>query len=96
MLPTGERLDVYALFFPIAYDNKFRLIKYVDLIWQILSDAAKPLRTGTVPMEHLTRTIEYLLLANRNQDSQDFSLSAANIKEAVTASNIFEFCGLLS
>ena len=87
----------YTRFFlPEAFDAGFRLKTYADLIWTMLIEAAKPLGTGTVPMEHLTRTIEYLLLAGRKADSPQFQLDEARVDAAVDASNLRYFCGLLA
>ncbi len=83
-------------FLPKAYESGFRLKDYADAIWQALIAAAKPLGTETVPMEHLTRTIEHLLLANRKSDSPAFRLDDEKIDAAVAASSLFEFCGLMA
>lgn len=94
--PENSDWTYTRFFFPEAYESGFRLKDYADSIWLALVEAAKPLGTGTVPMEHLTRTIEYLLLANRKADSRAFRLDEAGIEAAVAASNLFEFCGLMS
>lgn len=87
----------YTRFFvPEAFEAGFRLKDCADRIWQVLIGAAKPLGTDTVPMEHLTRTIEYLLLAGRKKDSPRFELNDEAIDAAVDASNLRTFCGLLS
>jgi len=94
--PENSDWTYTRFFLPEAYESGFRLKDYAELIWPILIDAAKPLGTGTVPMEHLTRTIEYLLLANRKADSLTFRLDDAKLDAAVAASNLSEFCGLMS
>lgn len=67
--PEDSDWTYTRFFLPEAYDSGFRLKDFAELIWPALIEAAKPLGTGTVPMEHLTRTIEHLLLANRKADS---------------------------
>lgn len=94
--PEDSDWTYTRFFLPMAYESGFRLKDYADSIWQALIAAAKPLGTGTVPMEHLTRTIEYLLLANRKADLPEFKLEDPMIDAAVAASNLFAFCGLMS
>ena len=87
----------YTRFFlPEAYRAGFRLHKKADLIWSMLIDAAKPLGTDTVPMEHLTRTVEYILLAARKVDSSQFEFDDVQVQAAVDASNLKHFCGLMA
>ena len=87
----------YTRFFlPEAFDAGFRLKEYADLIWTTLIEAAKPLGTASVPMEHLTRTVEYMLLAGRKADSAQFQLDEARVSAAVDASNLRHFCGLMA
>lgn len=93
--PENTDWTYTRFFLSEAYDAGFRLNKYADLLWSLLIDASKPLGTGTVPMEHLSRTIEYLLLAGRNADSPQFELNDVQVQAAVDASNLKHFCGLM-
>lgn len=94
--PEDSDWTYTRFFMPEAYEAGFRLKDSVDSIWHVLIEAAKPLGTDTVPMEHLTRTIEYLLLSNRNFDSPDFTFGNEQISAAVAASNLWEFSGLMA
>ncbi len=94
--PEHSTWTYTRFFLPKAYKSGFRLRKYAPIIWLALINASKPLGTGTVPMEHLTRTVENLLLANRKIDSPEFTLDDSLVSIAVAASNLGEFCGLMS
>lgn len=87
----------YTRFFlPEAYKAGFRLREHAGMIWTLLKAAADPLPKGTVPMEHLTRTIEHILLANRKADATDFELDTKLVEAAVDVSNLKYFSGLMS
>lgn len=94
--PEDSTWTYTRFFLPAAYEAGFRLKHYAPIIWPALIEASKSLGTGTVPMEHLTRTVEYLLLANRKGDSPTFRLDDEMVSIAVAASNLEEFCGLMS
>lgn len=94
--PEDSSWTYTRFFLPLAYESGLRLKDSAKIIWPALLEAAKPLKTGTVPMEHLTRTVEHLLLANRNEDSPIFKFDEVKIDAAVAASNLLEFCGLMS
>lgn len=87
----------YTRFFlPEAYKAGFRLEKHAEMIWTSLKAASDSLPKGAVPMEHLTRTIEHILLANRKVDATDFELNLKLVEAAVDASNLKYFSGLMS
>lgn len=94
--PENSDWPYTRFFLPDAYKAGFRLQNYSELIWSILLAAAEPLRTKTVPMEHLTRTIEHLLLANRNNDLETFRLDSQLVEKAVDASNLRSFSALMT
>jgi len=85
----------YTRFFlQLAYDNGFRLASYADAIWRKLW-AAKGLSGDSIPMEHLSRTVEFLLVSGTASDSRNFKLTPKAIDDAVAASNLRYFSGLL-
>lgn len=86
--PLGTKWTYTRFFLPEAYGAGFRLSTYTDFIWKALSSAASALGAGSVPMEHLTRVIESILLASRLQDSPYFVLSVDDIDSAVNSSNL--------
>ncbi len=94
--PENSDWSYTRFFLPDAYKAGFRLQNYSGLIWSNLLAAAEPLRTKTVPMEHLTRTIEHLLLANRNDDLETFRLDSQLVEKAVDASNLRSFSALMT
>lgn len=86
----------YTRFFlPLAYDNGFRLASNAAAIWKKLRAAAKGLRGDSIPMEHLSRTVEFLLVYGKASDSRNFKLTPKAIDAAVAASNLRYFSGLL-
>lgn len=86
----------YTRFFlPLAYDNGFRLANHSDTIWRNLRAAAKGLPADSIPMEHLSRTVEFLLVYGKGADSRNFKLTGKAIDDAVNASNLSNFSGLL-
>ena len=94
--PEDSDYTYTRFFLPYAYENGFRLRNFAKPIWSALKKASMPLGDDSIPMEHLFRTVEFLLLAGRQFDKGDYSISQKNILEAVEASNIREFCGVMS
>lgn len=94
--PENSDWTYTRFFLPQAFESGFRLEKFNNEIWAMLSEAARPLGTGTVPMEHLTQTIEYLLLANREKDEPHFELDEEMISAAIDASNLRHFSSLMA
>ncbi|MBS4068160.1 MAG: ATP-binding protein [Sulfurimonas sp.] len=93
--PENTDWTYTRFFLPQAYMAGFRLKSYSAIIWSNLEKAADGLGTNTIPMEHLTSTVEYLLLANRRLDSISFELSSVQVEDAVAASNLEHFAGLM-
>ncbi|MDH4283699.1 MAG: ATP-binding protein [Gallionellaceae bacterium] len=93
--PENSDYSFTRIFLPQAYDHGFRLSKYANKIWSNLMKAAKGLYSNSIPMEHLSRTIEFILVAESQNDCKDFTIKPANIKAAVDASNLQYFSGLM-
>jgi len=86
----------YTRFFlPLAFDSGFRLSSNDDAIWKNLKAAAKGLPDDSIPMEHLSRTVESLLVFGAKSDNRNFTLTPKAIDDAVAASNLRYFSGLL-
>jgi hypothetical protein len=86
----------YTKFFaPEAFENGFRLVDYASTIWSKLKSAAGK-SSDSIPMEHLCLTIEYLLLSSFELDNSKYKLSENQIDDAVEASNLADFSGLLA
>ena len=94
--PEGSEFTYTKFFLPIAFDNGFRIKDYATPIWTALKKASEPLGEKSVPVQHLFRTVEYLLLSCRVKDGEKFAISKKDISDAVDASNIREYCGVLS
>lgn len=94
--PRESKWTYTRFFLPQAYGAGFRLATYTDPIWASLSTASAALGAGSVPMEHLTRTIENLLLAGRLKDSEKYVLTLDEIEVAVSASNLEGFSSVMN
>jgi len=94
--PLDSDYTYTRFFLPYAYANGFRLKDCAKPIWSALKKASLPLGTDSVPMEHLFRTVEYLLLSSRSSDTDNFAISRQRILEAVEASNLRDFCGVMT
>ena len=92
--PVDSDFTFTRFFLPYAFDNGFRMSSYSDDIWSALVIAAKQLTADSIPMEHLSRTIEYLLVKGSKSDSPKFTFKKNDISSAVKASNLNYFFGL--
>lgn len=93
--PEGSGWSYTRFFLPLAYHSGFRLSKCAQQIWDELAFAASLGNHGMIPMEHVCLTIEFLLLANRELDCSNFTLSNQDIQVAVESSNLEAFSALL-
>lgn len=91
--PEDSDWSFTRFFLPEAYKNGFRLSTYSKPIWSALKKAAN---SESVPMEHLSRTIEFILVASKREDRPDFELNAEHISTAIQASNLQYFSGLMT
>lgn len=94
--PENSDYTYTRFFLPLAYENGFRLRKFANPIWSALKKSSLSLGENSLPMEHLFRTIEYLLVAGRHSDTSDYAITRQNILDAIAASNLEEFCGVMS
>ncbi|CAM5569717.1 ATP-binding protein [Eoetvoesiella caeni] len=93
--PEGSGWSYTRFFLPQAYEAGFRLFNYAHEIWEVLFRALGSYTEAGVPMEHVCLTVEYLLLALRSQDCYNVAISAKDITDAVDASNLAVFSGLM-
>lgn len=93
--PEGSGWSYTRFFLPEAYQNGFRLAAYNAALWQTLAAAVGPHGSAGIPMEHICLSVEYLLLAARAEDCHNFLISEDDIREAVDASNLALFSGLM-
>ncbi|MDP2102589.1 MAG: ATP-binding protein [Methylotenera sp.] len=94
--PEDSGISFTEFFLPIAFEGGFRLSNHSNQIWKELKKAASGLESQAMPMQHLTSTVAYLLLAARNLDDKNFKFKNAAIIEAVERSTLKYFSGLLS
>lgn len=94
--PAGSAWTYTRFFLPQAFDSGFRLQSYAEPLWRQLHKACQRYDGGSVPMEHLTRTVEHLLLAQHANDRAGLTLSEAEIELSVRASNIYDFTDLMN
>lgn len=90
--PEESGYTFTSFFLPAAYGNGFRLSSFAKPIWNALM---KVTIDDSVPMEHLTRTIEYLLVAGSKKDAKNYVLTPGIISTAVEGSNLQYFTGLM-
>jgi hypothetical protein len=93
--PEGSNWSYTRFFLPCAYSAGFRLSRYYRRIWEELTNIAGFGGKCAIPMEHICLSVEFLLLASRDQDCTSFSLNDADIEAAVDASNLASFSAIL-
>lgn len=93
--PLDSDWTYTRFFFPEAYRSGFRLASCANRIWDKISTAAKMLHTQSVPMDYVTRIIEFILVVSRNEDSNNFLLDDSRIQEAIAASNLKLFASIM-
>lgn len=93
--PAGSTYTFTKFFLPIAYENGFKISAYAEEIWRELLKASNELKEDSVPMEHLSRTVEYLLISSTHADTPKFKLTREIIRNAVEASNLWSFSSSL-
>jgi hypothetical protein len=94
--PEASGWSYTRYFVPCAFAEGFRLKNYAAKIWTTLSLAGENLNAGSLPMEHVCLTIEYLLLSSRHRDAATLDLSEDDVRKAVDASNLKSFSGLMN
>jgi len=91
--PADSGWSFTRFFLPLAFAAGFRLAAHHQLIWQQLVLVVGDYFVERIPLEHVFRVIEYLLIYNRGNDSEKFELNEAVIRFAVEQSDIREFLG---
>lgn len=93
--PEGSEWTYTRFFLQEAFDEGFRLKHAASKIWRELMKVASTFGAVSVPMAYVTRTIEFILLAVREQDKVNFVLTDEDIKVAVDASGLLNFGGVM-
>lgn len=89
--PEESSYTFTNFFLPYAFENGFKISSYADDIWQALRKASVELTADSIPMEHLSRTVEHLLVAGSKDDCPKFKFEKKSISDAVEASNLRSF-----
>ncbi len=89
--PEGSGWSFCRFCVPRAFDGGFRVASYSNLVWSSLKEVAALPHGATFPMEHVFRTIEFLLLSLRQKDKPGLRLSPEEVGLAVEASNLAAF-----
>lgn len=94
--PLDSDISFTRFFLPEAFDNGLRLTTYASKIWKALKNARIGSENFAIPMQHLTSTVAYLLLAARSTDSKIYKFDQKIIEDSVDRSALKYFSGLLS
>jgi hypothetical protein len=94
--PIGSDWSYTRFFYPEAYRAGFRLEEYSETLWDMMLEAAHQMHTQSIPMEYLTRVVEYLLLAFRGEDAPDFRLDKNKLNQAIKESNLELFASIMA
>jgi hypothetical protein len=81
--PPGSNFSFTRYFFPKAYEEGFRLANYSDELFQAfinVRQAAKVIGKMEIPMQYLTKTIEYILITY-GVDGHDLNYLSQNMFE---------------
>lgn len=76
---------------PAAYSHGFRLANYTDEIWRTFQSKAFGAYKKNLPLEHVFRTIGYILRYCKHNDRLLLTLVLDDIERAVDKSNITNF-----
>jgi len=93
--PEGSEWSYTRFFLPCAFRAGFRLSKFYKRIWEELTKVSGFADKATIPMEHICLSVEFLLLASRDQDCASFTLTDPEIEAAVDSSNLASFSAIL-
>lgn len=93
--PEDSDYTFTRFFLPQAYDSGFRLRHYTQPLWKALRSASKQMDVDSIPMEHLSRSIEFILVLAQQSDANSFKLTRELIDIAVQASGLKAFSGVM-
>jgi hypothetical protein len=91
VFPDDSNCTYTQFFLPHAYENGLKISDYSDDIWKKLRNASAELVDNSIPMEHLSRTIEHMLVGCSKNDMPKFKFSNKDILDAVESSNLRSF-----
>lgn len=94
--PDNTNWSFMRFFAPKAYANNLRLERCAEVIWDNLLNEAGKSSGGSIPMEHVTRTVENILMSLFGRDSPELTISDKVIREAARKSGLEHFTKLLN
>lgn len=83
-------------FYPEAFRMGFRLENLAEQLWSMILEASHQIYAQSIPMDYLTRVVEYILLAFRSEDSPDFCLDDKRMSQAINESNLELFASIMA
>jgi len=93
--PLDSGCTYTNFFMPKAFAAGFRIAKYSRLIWTELINVAGEGGPSLLPLEHIFRVIEDILMRSRHMDCSEFKITGEIVKEAVDSSLIVEYISLM-
>jgi hypothetical protein len=93
--PLGSGITYTQSFFPEAFARGWRISSIAPQFWAEMNNKASGRYVGNLPMEHVTRVVQYFFLMRSMVDGRDdASLPITNddIREAVNVSGLETFC----
>jgi len=93
--PLDSGCTYTEFFLPKAFAANFRMTSCTKKIWSELMSIAREDGPGILPLEHIFRVIERILIRCRHMDCSEFKVTEGIVKEAVAASLIAQFVAMM-
>ncbi|MGN7738540.1 ATP-binding protein [Pseudomonas sp. 22526] len=93
--PLDSGCTYTNFFLPKAFAAGFRISKYSRLIWTELINVAGEDGPGELPLEHMFRVIEDILMRSRHMDCSEFKITDEIVRKAVDASLIVGYVSFM-
>ncbi|MBX7276745.1 ATP-binding protein [Pseudomonas sp. ERGC3:05] len=92
--PVDSGCSFTNFFLPCAFAAGFRLSSCHERIWSFLEVQVGAILLESVPLEHIFRIIENILVYGRKEDCDEFTLSDKLVQLALDRSRVGEFLDL--
>ncbi|MNE08157.1 hypothetical protein D3C80_1008030 [compost metagenome] len=93
--PAGSGITYTRSFFPEAFARGWRISSIAPQFWAEMNKKASGCYVGNLPMEHVTRVVQYFFLMRCMVDGRENSylpITNDDIREAVNVSGLETFC----
>lgn len=94
--PVDSGYSFTKFFLPCAFAAGFRLSSCHELIWSLLEARVGGGLLESVPLEHIFRIIENILIYGRKEDCDEFTLTDELVQLALDRSRVAEFLDLIN